>query len=115
MVGFWEMVPLELELIQSHMAQKPMLRGALRIVIGYYTHCQNTGFVLFLFSKIPPTFKNRLKMKMMSDYYYNVICTPKFDHFTQLFSHRRREARGLVIAGQGTVDGRWLERDARRR
>jgi len=29
--------------------------------------------------------------------------------------HRRREAHGLVIARQGTVDGRWLGRDARRR
>jgi len=29
--------------------------------------------------------------------------------------HQRREAHGLVIAGQGTVDGRWLERDAWRR
>jgi len=29
--------------------------------------------------------------------------------------HRRREARGPVIAGQRTVDGRWLGRDASRR
>jgi len=29
--------------------------------------------------------------------------------------HQRRKARGLVIAGQGVVDSRWLERYARRR
>ena len=29
--------------------------------------------------------------------------------------HQRREARGLVIAGQGTVNGRWLRRHAGRR
>ena len=34
-------------------------------------------------------------------------CGQRLEH-----RHQRREARGLVIAGQGTVGGRWLGRDA---
>ena len=65
--------------------------GIIRIVIGYYIHCQNAGIVLFLFKKISPTFKSRLKIKMMSDYYFNVIYPSKGDHFTHLDSHKHLE------------------------